>query len=71
MGEVITGNSGAEESKVGLFTYSEGVRTIFLDADTGIGYFGQTGKGQIEINGQKAKITGGEYSWNSSSGSGL
>lgn len=71
MGEVITGNSGAEESKVGLFTYSEGVRTIFLDANTGIGYFGQTGKGQIEINGQKAKITGGEYNWNSSSGSGL
>ena len=45
----------------GLFGYSKGKRTIFLDADLGKATFGLDKQGRIEIDGLSAIITGGDY----------
>lgn len=48
MGEVK--ESGATKSEVGLFGFINGLRSIFLDAETGTAEFGITGGGQIRID---------------------
>lgn len=48
MGEVK--ESGATKSEVGLFGFINGLRSIFLDAETGTAEFGITGSGQIRID---------------------
>ena len=45
----------------GLFGYSGGKRTIFLNSDSGKATFGLDKQGQIEIDGKSAIITGGDY----------
>lgn len=52
----------------GLFGYSSGNRTIFLDAETGNANFGIAGNGQIQINAEKSTITGGGYLTNNTTG---
>ena len=61
MGEVKEG--GRVTKDVGLFGYANGVRTIFLDADTGMATFGKTGGGQIILDpsSNKAQIKSGDY----------
>lgn len=59
---------GANGTQNGLFGYSNGARTIFLDADTGSANFGIQGKGQIQINAQESIITGGGYIANNNTG---
>ena len=48
---------------VGLFGYNQGVRTIFLDAETGKAEFGKNGAGQIRIDPSQneAIIESGNY----------
>lgn len=58
MGTVKNGNGNKQN---GLFGYSNGDRTIFLDAETGDANFGIAGNGQIKINAIKSTITGGGY----------
>lgn len=62
---IVIGNAfvGGEE-KIGLFGYSEGAMSIFLNARTGSATFGKSGAGQIEIdpNQNKAIIRSGNYS---------
>lgn len=48
MGEVK--ESGTTKSEVGLFGFINGLRSIFLDAETGTAEFGITGGGQIRID---------------------
>ena len=48
MGEVK--RSSSNQIETGLFGYANGVRTIFLDAETGKAEFGASGEGQIIIN---------------------
>lgn len=48
MGEVK--ESGATKSEVGLFGFINGLRSIFLNAETGTAEFGITGGGQIRID---------------------
>ena len=64
-------NTNSSTPQTGLFGYSSGVRTIFLDASNGKSHFGKPGAGQIIINPAKneAKITSGNY--NTSSGTGM
>ena len=57
MGSVKTSN----QIQNGLFGYSDGKRTIFLDAETGNANFGLAGNGQIKIDATKSTITGGGY----------
>lgn len=52
----------------GLFGYSNGNRTIFLDAETGNANFGIAGNGQIQINAEQSTITGGGYLANNKTG---
>ena len=54
-------NSAIDET--GLFGYSKGARSIFLDSKTGNAIFGIQGKGVglIEIKPGKGTITGGDY----------
>ena len=61
MGEVKEG--GRTTKDVGLFGYANGVRTIFLDAETGMATFGKTGGGQIILDpsSNKAQIKSGDY----------
>lgn len=59
---------GINGTQNGLFGYSDGVRTIFLDAETGSANFGIQGKGQIQINAQESIITGGGYLTNNNTG---
>ena len=42
-------STSASSEKVGLFGYHNGVRSIFLDADTGNATFGTEGEGQIKL----------------------
>lgn len=64
--------AGKSNEEVGLFGYSSGVRTIFLDAETGKSEFGANGKGQIVIDpsDNKAEIYSGNYT-TSGDGAGL
>lgn len=55
----VNNNSTIKEN--GLFGYSDGNRTIFLDAKTGNANFGIAGHGQIKINAEQSTITGGGY----------
>lgn len=61
MGEVKEG--GRTTKDVGLFGYANGVRTIFLDAETGMATFGKNGGGQIILDPSlnKAQIKSGDY----------
>ena len=61
MGEVKEG--GRITKDVGLFGYANGIRTIFLDANTGMATFGKTGGGQIifDPSSNKAQIKSGKY----------
>lgn len=65
MGTVKNGNGNKQN---GLFGYSKGARTIFLDAETGNANFGLAKKGQIQITAEKGQITGGEYSQKNGTG---
>ena len=58
MGTVKNSNGNKQN---GLFGYSDGARTIFLDAETGNANFGIAGNGQIQIDATKSTITGGDY----------
>lgn len=66
MGEVKTGN----KSQTGLFGYNNGVRSIFMDAQTGKTILGKQGAGQITIDpGQDtARIYSGNYSTTAGTG---
>ena len=57
----------------GLLGYHQGVRTLFLDATTGKATFGRVGQGQITIDpsDNKAQIVGGNYSYSTTTGSGM
>lgn len=48
-GVVLGAAVGPNTEETGLFAYGKGVRTIFLDAETGQAYFGDASKGQIQI----------------------
>ena len=55
--------SSGTDKDIGLFGYSDGVQSIFLDAETGSAYFGTSGTGQIQLlpkNGQGI-IRSGNY----------
>lgn len=51
-----------ENSEVGLFGFANGVRSIFLDANTGNAVFGTEGTGQIIIDSKKSIIKSGNFS---------
>lgn len=61
MGEVK--ESGASKSEIGLFGFLNGLRTIFLDAETGTAEFGIPGGGQIRIDpsSNEAIIESGDF----------
>lgn len=61
MGEMKSGHEA--NSDIGLLGFHEGVRTIFLDAETGKAEFGKTGAGQIILDptSDKAQIYSGNY----------
>lgn len=61
MGEVK--EAGRTSTEVGLFGYSKGIRTIFLDANSGMATFGKNGGGQIILDPSlnKAQIKSGNY----------
>ena len=63
----------ANESLTGLFGFSAGQRSIFLDAETGKSEFGLAGKGRIIIDPSSghAQIYGGNYVDDPKKGSGL
>ena len=61
MGNVRKGD-GAEQQ--GLFGYSEGAQSIFLDAKTGNATFGVSGTGQIVMKPHSGTIEGGKYNYN-------
>lgn len=58
-----TSKDSAYGQNVGLFGYNQGVRTIFLDAETGKAKFGKNGAGQIRIDPSQneAIIESGNY----------
>jgi len=62
--------SGSSTTEVGLFGYAAGVRSIFLDADSGKAEFGAAGKGQIVIDpsNNKAQLYSGNYSTSAGTG---
>lgn len=62
MGEVK--EAGRTTREIGLFGYNRGIRSIFLDAETGKATFGVTGKGQIIIDPSdgSAILKSGNYS---------
>lgn len=65
MGKVKNGT----ETEVGLFSYSNGLRSIFLDAETGTAIFGTAGAGQIILDPQAGGIIeGGAYSEDNKTG---
>ena len=72
MGTVKKNNSS---DQTGLFGYGKGVRTLFLDAETGNAEFGQTESGLIKITpgttSTHATITGGKYKYDKTNGSGM
>lgn len=61
MGKVKEANQSKVE--IGLFGYAKGIRSIFLDANTGKSTFGSNGKGQIVIDPteDRAEIYSGNY----------
>lgn len=61
MGNVRKGD-GTEQQ--GLFGYSEGAQSIFLDAKTGNATFGVSGTGQITMKPHSGTIEGGKYNYN-------
>ena len=64
--------AGNVQNETGLFGYKSGVRSIFLDAETGRATFGVKGKGQIIIdpNDNSAILKSGNYT-TSGSGAGM
>ena len=64
--------AGNVQNETGLFGYKSGVRSIFLDAETGRATFGVKGKGQIIIdpNNNSAILKSGNYT-TSGSGAGM
>lgn len=68
MGEVK--ESGTSKSEIGLFGFLNGLRTIFLDAETGTAEFGIPGGGQIRIDpsSNEAVIESGDFSTSKGTG---
>ena len=56
-------NKTGKDSQIGMFGYAAGVRSLFLDAETGDAEFGITGKGQIKIHASDGEgtIDSGDY----------
>lgn len=65
MGKVQTYRSGSD---VGLVGYHKGVRSIFLDAETGNATFGAAGNGQILITPESGQLKSGNYSTTNKTG---
>lgn len=62
MGVEQTQSNNKTQTQTGLFGYAGGVRSIFLDANTGNAQFGLPTKGQIKINVKdQAIIQSGDY----------
>lgn len=61
--------AGKTSTQIGLFGYSGGARSFFLDSNTGSATFGRAGTGQIVIDATSATITGGNY--NTTLGTGM
>ena len=66
MGKSFNVNGNALEPEIGLMGFNKGIRSIFLDAQTGRAMFGSAQSGQITISPQKYGVapTGAIYSWN-------
>lgn len=67
MGEVR--ESGKSDTDIGLLGYAEGIRSIFLDAETGKAEFGTTAKIVIDPTDGTARLYSGNY--NTSNGTGM
>ena len=67
---VLIGNvrKGDGKEEQGLFGYSKGQQSIFLDANTGNATFGIAGNGQIKMTPSSGTITGGNYSTSAKTG---
>ena len=65
MGKVQTYGVGSD---IGLVAYNKGVRSIFLDAETGNATFGSVGNGQILITPTSGQIRSGNYSTGNKTG---
>ena len=63
MGEVKT----EDKSNTGLFAYGNGLRTMFLDAETGSGYFGSQNEIQFVPDGNETKVQLGPWNLNAES----
>lgn len=66
MGKSFNVNGNASDPEVGLMGFNKGIRSIFLDAQTGRAMFGAANSSQIVISPQKYGIapSGSIYSWN-------
>ena len=66
MGKSFGVNGNANDPQIGLMGFNKGIRSIFLDAETGRAMFGSAESGQITISPQKygKAPTGAIYSWN-------
>jgi hypothetical protein len=72
MGKVKETNKSTVD--IGLIGYAQGVRSIFLDAQTGKALFGANGKGQVVIDpsSNKAELYSGNYNYkNDGTGTGM
>lgn len=67
---ILMGNvrKGDGKEQQGLFGYSKGNQSIFLDANTGNATFGIAGNGQIKMTPSSGTITGGNYSTSAKTG---
>lgn len=63
---ILIGNvrKGDGKEQQGLFGYSKGQQSIFLDAKTGNATFGVSGTGQITMKPNSGTIEGGKYNYN-------
>lgn len=65
MGKTFGVNGDANNPQIGLMGFREGIRTIFLDADSGRAIFGSADSGQVVVSPQKYGNAprGAIYSW--------
>lgn len=65
MGKTFGVNGDANNPQIGLMGFHEGIRTIFLDADSGRAIFGSADSGQVVVSPQKYGNAprGAIYSW--------
>lgn len=66
MGKSFNVNGNSQQAQIGLMGFNKGIRSIFLDAETGRAMFGAANSSQIVISPQKYGIapSGSIYSWN-------